>query len=224
MIQVMHRSGVLSIIAGLLLFGFPKRLFRAPSRMIWQKYMNRKFTLPASLCVVFSVAVSGCSVKLGSTSYRQDSVESAAEGVPYELELRVTGRSSPDISISFANQNFVWAPDVTLKDIDITWRHHFGRIAKTLPYAGVGYGNFRLKSSREVDTCPPGYICYGDWSKTVSSTLAKGYNPHLVAGLEIPLSGRTSLIFEDKYEMSKEDNGTDFSSNILYLGLKWGMF
>jgi len=161
-------------------------------------------------------------VKLANTSFDNEVVDNAADGLPWELEAHFSKTSSSDFSISIANAGFVWNPDVSLKDIDITWRHYFKKISAFKPYAGIGYGFYRLVSKTKVNTCPSGYICVGNWTKTDTTTLTSGYNPHVLIGVLIPIERSSySFILENKYEVSKENDGVDFSSNTIYMGIKW---
>lgn len=175
------------------------------------------------LILIFGIVlITGCSVKLGTTSFSNENVDNAKEDTPYEIELQFYKKWSSTFSISFTNQEFVFEPGVSLKDIDLTWRYHFKKLSVVKPFVGAGYGYYKLEAEEKIDTCPSGYICYGDWTETERSTIVSGSNPHLVIGLELPIStSNFSILLEDKYEISKESEGADLSSNTIFIGIKW---
>ena len=97
------------------------------------------------------------------------------------------------------------------------------------PYIGAGIGYFKLiKKTRSAGDYIGG-INYGTWGYSYyeidekSDTMAEGFNPHFVLGTYIPI-GKSGWAFsvEDRIEIDKEDNGFDFSGNILMFGLHFG--
>ncbi|MEX0885367.1 MAG: hypothetical protein WD009_02905 [Phycisphaeraceae bacterium] len=106
-----------------------------------------------------------------------------APRVDREGRLRTTAGSTPRV-------------EARLMDVRLTGRvYPLGR-GRLNPYVGGGYGYYRLRSTSrgrgERTGCPPGFGFGVDCFEIVEKdeTLASGYNPHAVAGIEIELRRR----------------------------------
>ncbi len=188
--------------------------------------MGNKLTIHTAV-LLFALATASCTIKTGEAFFKKnemDSIKSSSPILSMEVEFLRIGQSS--FSFNIMGKKFDIEPDVRLIDADITWRYHFEEGEKFQPYLGGGAGYYKFSSST-TDPCPSGDFCFsggGFPDRTHVTDIASGYNPHLVAGVRIPIRGKGRsrgkwLVIEDRYEFLKEENGFDFGAHTIFLGM-----
>ena len=151
-----------------------------------------------------------------------------------DLNFGIGILDGPDSGELPTNLGTISAQSITFGDFYGTMRYYPLNGKEDLgipikPYIGAGIGYFKLiKKTRSAGDYIGG-INYGTWGYSYyeidekSDTMAEGFNPHFVLGTYIPI-GKSGWAFsvEDRIEIDKEDNGFDFSGNILMFGLHFG--
>ena len=201
------------------------------------------------LVILFGNGCNGVAVKYGnyniSDSYIKEGMDNdnywAIEGTTEsfwndkaDLNFGIGILDGPDAGELPTNMGTISVESITLGDFYGTMRYYplgertdLGFPIK--PYIGAGIGYFRLIKKTRSQGDYIGGINYGTWGYSYyeidekSDTMAEGFYPHFVLGTYIPI-GKSGWSFsiEDRIDIGKEDNGFDFSGNILMFGLHFG--
>lgn len=118
---------------------------------------------------------------------------------------------------------------LSLLDIRLAARlHPFGQDGPLRPYLGAGIGYFwfldswsdRYYETIEDPYYPGYYITYADRRKD-TDTVADGFFPFVMAGLNVAVSDNAELLFEFQYDIEKKDSGFDFGGPIYMFGARF---
>jgi hypothetical protein len=119
--------------------------------------------------------------------------------------------------------------DLSLFDVGLAARlYPLGDSSRVRPYVGAGIGYFWFIDSWHddyyetvADPLVPGlYDTYAS-SDSGRDTLARGFFPFVMAGLNVPVSSNLELLFELQYHLGKEDSGYDFSGPSYMFGCRF---
>jgi hypothetical protein len=171
------------------------------------------------------VAPPGASVRPGRTVPTFDSMVGLdLEVVPIEIRA---GRSHSSEIATGLNLTLFRTYELKFFDVDATWRYFPAVWQRFRPYFGAGGGYYRLAWKEVWSTCPPGYICIpgsgpgGSFQDSELTTFAAGFNPHVVAGANMPIGRGWWWVVEARRELLKKDPPVNLETTRLSLGVRW---
>lgn len=118
---------------------------------------------------------------------------------------------------------------LSLIDVRLAARlHPLGQKGPLRPYLGAGLGYFwfldswkdRYYETIEDPSFPGSFITYSDRQED-TDTVADGFFPFVMAGLNVAINDNAELLFEFQYDIEKEDSGFDFGGPIYMFGARF---
>jgi hypothetical protein len=197
----------------------------------------RRLPTAALVAVVLS-ASAGCAFTAGVARFNDIRFRVPGTSGPGDIPIRTgvplrgdvtalrfgPGPDHPSEIVLGAATTILRYSELTLFDFEFTWRVFPAPWRAFRPYVGAGGGYYRFGWTDTFSTCPPGYYCFPghdeDFEDSVRTTLASGFNPHVVAGANVPWKNNWWWVVEGHYEVAKE-TGADFSGPELLFGVRW---
>jgi hypothetical protein len=122
-----------------------------------------------------------------------------------------------------------YTDDLSLIDVRLAARLHLlGQDGPIRPYLGAGVGYFwfldswddKYYETIEDPGFPGTFITFSDHQDD-TETVADGFFPFVMAGLNVAVSDNAELLFEFQYDIEKEDSGFDFGGPIYMFGARF---
>jgi outer membrane protein W len=122
-----------------------------------------------------------------------------------------------------------YSDDLSLIDVRLAARlHPLGQSGPIRPYLGAGLGYFWFLDSWddhyyetiEDPDFPGTFLTFEDHQED-TSTLADGFFPFVMAGVNVAVNDNLEVLAELQYDISKEASGFDFSGPIYMLGARF---
>ena len=208
--------------------------------------MNNKSIALLILTLIVFFLCNGCSVKYGQykmdDSFIQDFLETdnylSFEGEWLFWETRMglsigaggllNARSEGKLDTSYGGvQGSTPEAELYFHDVFTTARFFpFKRIKKgfiPIPFLGTGFSYYKMGAkykSKGAYSGSDGFYNYYRIDES-SETFAEGFNPHIVAGFQIPIhpnKNSLALVFEYRYEINRTDGKVDLSGNTINIG------
>jgi len=187
--------------------------------------MNRRLTLMIPLCLVLWGTGCSLAIKGGVHRFDQDGLQDSRNkstidaweidaGIYNWKEGRVELTGSATIVEPPRNTEFV--------DLRLTSRYNWRNARRFSPFLGGGAGYYRWSSrlSDTVPNCRPnGDPCVFDTEQTIAS----GAFPHIAGGFNIAVAKAIDVVIESRVDFAKKDNGVDFGSKQLTVGVRFRM-
>lgn len=187
--------------------------------------MNRRLALIVPLCLV--LCGTGCSlaIKGGVHRFDNDGLQAARQDSTIEAwEIEGGIYSWLEGKVDLAGSVAIVEPPVTTEFVDLrlTSRYNWRQAKRFSPYLGGGAGYYRW-SSRQAITIPDctssGDPCILDTEETQAS----GAFPHIAGGFNIAVAKAIDVVIESRIDFAKKENGVDFGSKQLTVGVRFRM-